>query len=58
MTRISPKGATTHASTAIRGMPFMPGSIGDGSKCRYACRTGSRDRIMLPKRRRRPPSAG
>ena len=36
----------------------LTGSIGDGSKCRYACRTGNRDRIMLPNRRLRPPSAG
>ena len=58
ITRTSPNGALTHASTAMRGMPFLPGSIGEGSRCRYAWRTGSRDRIMLPNRRRRPPSAG
>ena len=58
ITRTSPPGAPTQASTAMRGMPFLPGSIGDGSRCRYAWRTGSRDRIMLPNRRRRPPSAG
>ena len=38
---------------AMRGMPARRDRAGYGSRWRNTCRTGRRDRIMLPKRRRR-----